>query len=92
MELTEVERAALAALVPPDERTGEDFADLRAAAREAWKRRQQNTDLGGAVLAALYREAQSWRAVSALTGIPVTTARRWATPPEEADAHLPETD
>lgn len=90
MELTEAERAALAALVPPGERTGDDFADLRVAAREAWKRRQENTELGGAVLAALYREAQSWRAVSALTGIPTSTARRWAVPPVEADADRPE--
>ena len=92
MELTDAERAAVDALVPPDVRTGNDLADLTAAAQEAWKRRQQNTDLGGAVLAALYRAARSWRAVGSLTGIPTTTARRWATPPAVADAHLPEDD
>lgn len=90
MDLTAAERAALDALVPIDAQTGEVADDLKEAAREAWRRRQENTTLGGAVLAALYRDARSWRTVSYLTGIPVTTARRWAVPPVEADADRPE--
>lgn len=88
--LTDDERAALNVLVPRDQQTGDLVADLTSAAQEAWRRRQENTALGGAVLAALYRDAQSWRTVSYITGIPTTTARRWAVPPVEADADRPE--
>jgi hypothetical protein len=90
IRLTEAERKALDELVPPERQSGDVASDLAAAAQEAWKRRQANTELGGAVLAALYRDAQSWRTVSYLTGIPTTTARRWAVPPAEADADRPE--
>ncbi|OLM08482.1 hypothetical protein Ae706Ps2_6690 [Pseudonocardia sp. Ae706_Ps2] len=41
--------------------------------------------LGGLVLHALYEDAQSWRTVEYLTGIPRMTARRWATPPQKAE-------
>lgn len=83
--LTDDERAALNALVPPERQTGDLAEDLAAAARESWSRRGENTRLGGAVLAALYRRTRSWRTVGYVTGIPWATARRWSTPPEQAD-------
>lgn len=92
IELTPTERAAVDELLPPSKQSGDLQADLIAAAREAWRRRQQNTELGGAVLAALHRSAESWRAVAWATGIDVRTARRWATPPEQADADRPDVD
>lgn len=92
MELTDDERAALDELVPRDQQSGDVAADLAAAGREAMRRREENTRLGGAVLAALYRDTQSWRTLSYLTGIPVTTARRWAVPPMEADVDRPEVE
>jgi hypothetical protein len=88
-ELNATEQAALDALVPPDQQTGDVGADLTAAARESWARRGRNTELGGAVLGALYRHTRSWRTVGYVTGIPWVTARRWATPPEQADADRP---
>jgi hypothetical protein len=83
--LSGAERQALDALLPTDQQTGNLRDDLIAAARVAWARRQENTRLGGAVLDALHRETNSWRDVQALTAIPHSTARRWATPPEQAD-------
>jgi hypothetical protein len=87
--LSSQERAALDALVPPEQQTGDVRDDLIAAVRESWRRREENTKLGAAVLGALYRSAQSWRTIEFITGVPRTTARRWATPPAEADADRP---
>jgi hypothetical protein len=84
--MTPDERAALDALVPREQQTGNVRDDLVAAAREAWRRREENTRLGAAVIGALHRDAQSWRVVEYSTGIPRMTARRWATPPQQADA------
>jgi hypothetical protein len=92
VEMTDEERAALDALVPPDQQSGDPRADLVAAIRETWRRREENTRLGAAVIRALHRDAGSWRTVEYLTGVPRMTARRWATPPEEADADRPEPD
>ena len=89
-ELSTTERAALDALIPPDQQTGDLATDLAAAGREAWRRRHENTVNGGHVLAALYRLAGTWRTVGFVTGIPWMTARRWSTPPESADADRPE--
>lgn len=91
-ELSDTERAALDALVPPDQQSGDLGDDLAAAAREAWRRRHENTENGAHVLAALYRRAGSWRTVSYVTKIPRMTAARWATPPEQADADRPDVD
>lgn len=85
--LTPDEQAALEELLPADQRTGDLADDLAAAARTAMARRVRNSELGGAVIAALYRELQSrhpkgsWRDLEAATGIPHGTARRWAKPP-----------
>lgn len=90
LALSRAERDALDALVPVDRQSGDVIADLIAAAHEALRRRERNTAEGGAVLAALYRDAQSWRTVGYLTGIPFATARRWAVPPLQADIDRPE--
>lgn len=89
VQLTDDERAALDALIPRDQQTGNVRDDLIAASREAWRRRQENTRLGGAVLGALHRGVRSWRIVEFATDIPATSARRWATPPEVSDADRP---
>jgi hypothetical protein len=75
--LTEDQRAALRALVPDDQRTGDLREDLVAAAKEVMERRRTNTRLGGAVLGALREQGLSWRQIDKLTGIPWSTARRW---------------
>ena len=101
MDLSSAEREALDRLVPRERQTGDLVTDLIAAAREAWRRRQQNTVDGGHVIAALYRDTGSWRTLSYLTKytdengkterIPVSTARRWALPPGEAETQAPVT-
>ncbi len=83
VDLSEAERAALDALLG-DTATGEQHADLVAACRETMRRREENSRLGGHVIAALYRSVNSWRIVEYATGIPASTARSWATPPEPA--------
>ena len=83
VELSEDERAALDALLG-DAATGDQHADLVAACRETMRRRADNSRLGGHVIAALYRSVNSWRIVEYATGIPASTARTWATPPEQA--------
>lgn len=72
---------ALDALLGPS-RTGDQRADLIAAAKEAMDRRERNTAHGGAVIAALRDTGMTWRDVEAATGIARTTAQRWAEPPE----------
>jgi hypothetical protein len=84
-DLTPDEREALDELLPADRRTGDPVEDLAVAARTAMQRRVDNSRWGGAVIAALYRELNSWRQLSTVTGIPVATARRWATPPPGTD-------
>lgn len=90
--MSPAEQEALKNLLPPEQRTGDLRADLIAAAQEAWDRRERNTRDGGHVLAALYRDAKSWRAVAWATGIKATTARRWAIPPRVADDDRPDED
>lgn len=65
-----------------DRRTGDQRTDLIAAAKEAMDRRERNSQHGGAVLAALVDEGLSWRQIEQATGIPRTTAQRWAEPPK----------
>lgn len=67
-------------------RTGDPRADLVAAAMEAMDRRERNTAHGGAVIAALRDAGMSWRDIETATGIPRTTAQRWAEPPERHGA------
>lgn len=83
-DLTPDERAALDALVPPEQQTGRLHDDLVAAARVTWTRRLENSELGGKVIGALHRDVKSWRIVEYATGIPSATARRWAAPPKPA--------
>ena len=90
MDLSSAEREALDRLVPRERQTGDLRADLISAAREAKRRREQNTVDGGHVIAALYRDTRSWRTLAWVTDIPVSTARRWGLPPEETET--PETD
>ena len=95
MDLSSAEREALDRLLPRERQTGDLVVDLVAATQEAWRRRQQNTQDGGHVIAALYRDTKSWRTLSYLTKytdtdgrvnrIPPTTARRWSLEPGTAD-------
>jgi hypothetical protein len=79
--LTADEQEALDELLPPDRRSGDHVEDLVEAAREARRRRANNTKWGGLVIGALHRELDSWRRLAAVTGIPLRTARNWSTPP-----------
>jgi hypothetical protein len=94
------QRAAVDRLVPPDQQTGGLREILIAAAREAWRRRHQNTLDGGIVLDLLLRgipgvlAKASLRVIQYLTsgvngpddqGIPPTTIRRWSQEPGKAD-------
>ncbi|MCA1693504.1 MAG: hypothetical protein LC749_01545 [Actinobacteria bacterium] len=72
---------ALNALLGPSQ-SGDTRADLIAGAKEAMDRRERNTAHGGAVIAALHEAGMSWRDIETATGIPRTTAQRWAEPPE----------
>ena len=85
MDLSSAEREALDRLLPRDRQTGDLVADLIEAAQEAWRRRQQNTIDGGAVLGALHRDTRSLRTVSYLTKSPVSTIQRWKLKPGAAD-------
>jgi hypothetical protein len=76
-DLTDDQRAALDALIPPELRTGDLKGDLVAGAKEVWDRRQTNTVLGGRIFAAMRAMGLSWRQIDELTGIPWSTARRW---------------
>ncbi len=67
-----------------DTRTGGRREDLTAAAVEAWRRRHVNTEAGAAVIAALTDLGMSYQQIEDVTGIPRTTAHRWARPPEQA--------
>src|SRR4051794_3629731 len=85
LDLTDDERRALDALVPPDLQTGDVEADLVAAAREAVRRRRQNTLDGGAVLRVLHRGTPSWRRVATkVGGMSYVTFRRWGVAADEA--------
>jgi hypothetical protein len=81
LDLTPDELDALDALLPADQRTGDPSEDLAQAVRIAMQRRVDNSRWGGAVISALHRELNSWRRLEVVTGIPMATARRWATPP-----------
>ncbi len=65
-----------------EQRSGDMRADLIAGAREAMRRRERNTEHGGAVIAALVAAGLSYREIEQVTGIPRATAQRWAVPPK----------
>lgn len=69
----------------PQGRTDQRHDDLVAAAVETWRRRRVNTEAGAAVIAALIDSGLSYRQIAELTGIPVTTAHRWAVQPGQND-------
>lgn len=75
-----------------DHRTGSRLKDLVLAAREAMQRRIRNSSDGAAVIAALVEAGLSYRTIEAKTGIPKTTAQRWAAPPERTKVDLSELD
>jgi len=85
LDLSSAEREALDRLLPRDRQTGDLVADLIEAAQEAWRRRQQNTIDGGAVLGALHRDTRSLQTTSYLTKIPKSTIQRWKLKPGTAD-------
>ena len=79
-------KAELEALASLGVSAGDDeMAVLAAGAREAMRRREQNSVDGGAVIAGMVQRGATYRDVEALTDIPHVTAWRWATPPKEAD-------
>ena len=63
-----------------ERRTGDVRADLIMGLNEAMRRRDRNTELGGAVIAALRDEGLSYRDIENATGVPRTTAQRWKVP------------
>lgn len=67
-----------------DRRTGDTSTDLVEALKEAMRRRESNTAHGGTVIAALLETGLSYRQIEEATGIPRTTAQRWAVPPKRA--------
>lgn len=75
---------ALAALLG-DRQSGDLVDDLVEGAREAMRRRQRNTLHGGLVIEALHQAGLSWRQIEERTGIPRTTAQRWADTPPAAE-------
>ncbi|MGH3898969.1 MAG: hypothetical protein ACRDTA_12120 [Pseudonocardiaceae bacterium] len=76
-------RDALRDLLPDRQQHQLNEADLVAAATEAWRRRHVNTEAGAAVIAALLNLGLSYRRIEELTGIPSSTANRWARPPDQ---------
>lgn len=78
------QEAALDALLPRGDRSGDLITDLVAGVRASMAIRVANSHHGGTLLAALHDELDSWRQVSRLTGIPTMTCRSWAAPPPGA--------
>lgn len=73
-----------------DDRTGDDLADLVAAARESFRRREINTQAGAAVLHSLVTDQfRSYEQIADLTGIPQDVAQKWAAPPERQPVSVP---
>jgi hypothetical protein len=71
---------ALNQLLPNEPRHEDVIEDLCLAAREALRRRVENSRDGGLVIAALHDYGLSWHQIETRTGIPTRTARRWADP------------
>ena len=65
-----------------DQRTGDLRIDLIEGLKEAMRRRERNAEHRGAVIAALVDMGLSYRDIEHVTGLPRTTAQRWAMPPE----------
>ena len=54
-----------------ERRTGDIRADLIMGMNEAMRRRDRNTELGGALIAALRDEGLSYRDIENATGVPM---------------------
>lgn len=67
-----------------DRRSGNTTGDLIAGAREAMRRREQNTVHGATVITGMVTAGMSYREIERATGIPKSTAQRWADPPPRA--------
>jgi hypothetical protein len=63
-----------------ERRTGDVRADLIMGLNEAMRRRDRNTELGGAVIAALRDEGLSYREIENATGVVRTAAQRYGVP------------
>lgn len=55
---------------------------LAEALRESLRRRERNSESGGAVIRALLLEGWSYTKIENETGLPRGTAHRWANPPD----------
>lgn len=80
----EIERL-VSLYLDPQEQTGDFDEDLAAAGRAAWRIRHANTVNGGEVISMLRRRGFSWPQIKKMTGIPISTAQRWAVPPVRSD-------
>lgn len=69
--------------------TGDPDTDLWAALDETWRRRRENSENGGAVIAALRDRGVSERAIARRSGIPRATLQRWHTPPGTPETEAP---
>lgn len=84
MPLSPEGRAALNALLPPDQQTGDLRADLRAAFAESRRRHEEDTESRGRIVAELHAELQSWTQTAKDLHEPITTLRRLAQPYRQA--------
>jgi hypothetical protein len=89
VSLSSAEREALDRLIPRERQTGDLEADLIAAGLEAKRRREQNTEDGGHVFAALTRATGSLATTAYLVKLPKSTIARWSKKPGETDAETP---
>lgn len=79
--MTPEQRKALEALVPEDQRTGDEATDLLVAVREGRRRCVTTPAEIGVVLVAMHEldpKRWSWRGIERDTGIPQRSARRLA--------------
>jgi len=88
-DLTPQERSALDVLLPEDKRSGVLRADLAAALRASMRVRVENSRNGTAIIDAMRRDGVTWRDITALTGVPWATARRWHETPHGTEVTPP---
>ena len=89
MDLSSAERKALDHLLPRERQTGDLESDLIAAGKEAKRRREQNTEDGGHVLAALNRLTDSLAITAYLVKLPKSTVYNWSKKIGETDTEAP---
>lgn len=59
-------------------REGDPTTQLEEALRESLRRRERNSEAGGAIVHGLLRSGWSYREIERRCGLPVGTAHRWA--------------